>query len=186
MSYGYDSGIAFSKSVSDIDDEAAKLLDRLSGERQSDGQKTKPVVFVAHSLGGIVVKKVLVLLPIRVLKSDLSQALIIAHERSKYYADLSNSVRGLVFFAVPHRGSDSAYWATFAANLLRSLQLGFCTNPNFLKALQRNSETFSNISKQFIERGETLEIRTFYESKKIWNQLVCRYSLNVILPLYCC
>ena len=68
MSYGYDSGIAFSKSASDIDDEAAKLLDRLEGERQSGGQKTKPIFFVAHGLGGIVVKKVFVLRLTRVLK----------------------------------------------------------------------------------------------------------------------
>ena len=68
MSYGYDSGIAFSKSTSDIDDEAAKLLDRLDGERLSGGQKTKPIFFVAHSLGGIIVKKVFVLRSTRVLK----------------------------------------------------------------------------------------------------------------------
>ena len=45
-----------SKAVTDIDDAAATLLDRLDGERQ-DG-KTKPIIFISHSLGGIVVKKV--------------------------------------------------------------------------------------------------------------------------------
>lgn len=62
MSYGYDSDTAFSKSVTDIDDAAGMLLYRLDGDRQSMDEKSRPVVFVAHSLGGIVVKKVCLIL----------------------------------------------------------------------------------------------------------------------------
>jgi hypothetical protein len=62
MSYGYDSDTAFSKSVTDIDDAAIMLLDRLEGDRQSVDEKGRPVVFIAHSLGGIVVKKACLIL----------------------------------------------------------------------------------------------------------------------------
>ena len=58
MSYGYDSDTAFSKAVTDIDDVAAMLLDRLVGERHSPEEKSRAVIFIAHSLGGIVVKRV--------------------------------------------------------------------------------------------------------------------------------
>jgi predicted alpha/beta hydrolase family esterase len=58
MSYGYNSGTAFSKAVTDVDDEAAILLDMLDGIRRSQDEKTRSIIFVAHSLGGIVVKKV--------------------------------------------------------------------------------------------------------------------------------
>ena len=61
MSYGYNSRTAFTKAITDINDEAAMLLDRLNGERQSKDQKTRPIIFVSHNLGGIIVKKVRVL-----------------------------------------------------------------------------------------------------------------------------
>jgi len=64
MSYGYNSRTAFSEAVTDINDEAAMLLDRLDGEHQSKDQKTRPIIFISHSLGGIVVKKVSVLLSV--------------------------------------------------------------------------------------------------------------------------
>lgn len=100
------------------------------------------------------------------------KALIAAHERSSEYGDLLNCVRGSVFFAVPHRGADMAYWANFAANLLQITQLGFGTNNSFVHSLKRNSETLADISQQFIERGARLQIRTFYETEKLCNQLV--------------
>ena len=59
MSYGYDSTTAFSKSVTDIEDQATILIDALNSERGSPSEKNRPLMFIAHSLGGIIVKKVL-------------------------------------------------------------------------------------------------------------------------------
>jgi hypothetical protein len=98
--------------------------------------------------------------------------MILTHERSNYYSNLLKSVRGSVFFGVPHRGSDLAYWKNFAATILKVAQLGFGTNKNFVKPLRRNSAVFSEISQQFIERGADLQIRTFYETYKIGSFLV--------------
>ena len=59
MSYGYNSEKAFSMADTDIDVEAEMLLDRLNGERKdSKDGKTRRIIFIAHSLGGIIVKKV--------------------------------------------------------------------------------------------------------------------------------
>ena len=59
MSFGYNSDTFFSKSITDIKDTAASLLNRLNDERQSKEEKERPIIFISHSLGGIVVKKVL-------------------------------------------------------------------------------------------------------------------------------
>jgi hypothetical protein len=99
--------------------------------------------------------------------------MIIAHEKSKSYGSLLSRVHAAVFFGVPHRGSDCAYWAYFAARLLEFGQLGFRTNSNYVSALRRNSKTFADISQQFIDRGSMFHtIRTYYETEKMGNRLV--------------
>ena len=58
MSYGYNSNTAFSRAVTNIEVEAEALLDRMDGNRERDGEKSRPIIFIAHSLGGLIVKKV--------------------------------------------------------------------------------------------------------------------------------
>lgn len=166
MSYGYNSSTAFSRSVSDIEDQAGALLHALNVERMSPAQQKRPIIFVAHSLGGIIIKK----------------ALIIANERLSQYSSLLHSVSAMVLFGVPHRGADVAYWANFAANVLSASHLG--ANPNFVKTLQKNSRAFADISQQFIERAAHLKkIYTFYELDKLYNTLVVdKDSARLALP----
>jgi hypothetical protein len=98
--------------------------------------------------------------------------MIIAHERSREYGDLLYSVKGAMFFGTPHRGSDAAYWAAYAARVLKVIQSGRGTNDTFVSALQRNSEVFINVSEQWIERAAPLRIRTFYETERLYGELV--------------
>ena len=98
--------------------------------------------------------------------------MILTHERLGSYGDLLGCIKAVVFFGVPHHGADLAYWATFASQILQITQLGFVTSTNFVTALQKNSPAFLHISEQFIERGDKLKIRSFYETEKLYNQLV--------------
>jgi hypothetical protein len=99
--------------------------------------------------------------------------MILAHERANIYKEILDSIHSVVFFGVPHRGADQAYWAEFAATVVKVSQLGFGTNTNFVRDLKRNSSAFATIAQQFIERGAQLrQIRTFYETEKLLGQLV--------------
>jgi hypothetical protein len=57
MSFGYDSVLQFSKSVAHIGTFAEQLLEDLVSRRMGLAAR-RPIIFVCHSLGGIVVKKV--------------------------------------------------------------------------------------------------------------------------------
>lgn len=98
--------------------------------------------------------------------------MILAWERSELYSVLLNSIRGIIFLGVPHRGSDSAYWASLPTSILNYGSLGFVGSTDFLDSLKKNSESWRTITRQFVERGKSLQIRTFFETKKIGNTLV--------------
>jgi hypothetical protein len=56
MLFGYNSNVAFETSIAGVREQAENLLNRLSLKRR--GVTDRPIVFIAHSLGGIVVKRV--------------------------------------------------------------------------------------------------------------------------------
>jgi hypothetical protein len=58
MSFGYNSAVQFSKSDADINTFAEQLLEELLALRCTQVERHRPLVFICHSLGGIVFKKV--------------------------------------------------------------------------------------------------------------------------------
>ncbi|KAI9888001.1 MAG: hypothetical protein M1823_000122 [Watsoniomyces obsoletus] len=151
MSFGYDASLRLGAGLTDIHDQAGILLNRLYDERDSDELQKRPLLFICHSLGGLVMKK----------------ALILAWENPNKYKDLSESVKAAVFFGVPHRGADIAYWASLSVTLVNAVAMGSAINKAYLDALQRNSTVWCDISHSFVQRVPSLKIRTFYETRKV-------------------
>ncbi|KAF7509588.1 hypothetical protein GJ744_007626 [Endocarpon pusillum] len=59
MTFGYNAAAAFGQSTPDVIDHAKGLLSSLVAKREKSEEKDRPLIFVAHSLGGIVVKQAL-------------------------------------------------------------------------------------------------------------------------------
>lgn len=57
MSFSYNSSVQFSKSTSDVFVFADQLIEHLIGKREGEGEQRRPILFICHSLGGIVVKQ---------------------------------------------------------------------------------------------------------------------------------
>ncbi|KAF3280562.1 hypothetical protein TWF970_002776 [Orbilia oligospora] len=92
FTYGYSSATAFGSSAEGLDNTAFAILLELNFQRPSIKEQSRPVIFLGHSIGGILVKQV-----INLITTDLS-----------YYAGISDCVRGIVFLSTPHRFSHKA------------------------------------------------------------------------------
>ena len=126
---------------------AQTLLSDLAMLRGSELDRSKPLVFIAHSLGGIVVKDALSL-----SQNDLTQL-----------KEILPATIGVMFLGTPHHGSKAASLGKVAFEISRV----FFQNPNMdiLRGLERNSEILDRITRSFeqILAAGHLKVHSFRE-----------------------
>ncbi|KAF2471354.1 uncharacterized protein BDR25DRAFT_26099 [Lindgomyces ingoldianus] len=105
---------------------------------------SKPIAFVVHSLGGIIVKD--------------------AVRRSEIVRDQTKLI---IFLGTPHRGSAYAGWGQIASNLARLALQG--SNKKLLETLEVNNEVLDNIHEEFktIAFKGAFKIHSFQEARGI-------------------
>ncbi|KAF8247235.1 hypothetical protein K440DRAFT_551663 [Wilcoxina mikolae CBS 423.85] len=156
FTFGYDARVAGTKSVSRIPDIATILLSNISMEVDED--RPKPIIFICHSLGGIVCKK----------------AIHIAKDNPDYNP-LYRLIRGVVFMGTPHRGADAASLGALCAAAVKSV--GVPVNDKFIRSLKRGSNDLTDISNSFRNCQEHLvRIVSFYELE---SPIVTQESANL-------
>ncbi|PTB68134.1 hypothetical protein BBK36DRAFT_1114998 [Trichoderma citrinoviride] len=109
MIYGYDSAVAQSKSMQNIEDLSTTFHNSLLAS--AGFSPTRPIILIGHSLGGLIIKqvrdanKLSPLLP--AINSHANKSLI-TMSRSQIVDDqrLFRSIYGVVFFGTPHDGMD--------------------------------------------------------------------------------
>ncbi|OBT95600.1 hypothetical protein VE01_05937 [Pseudogymnoascus verrucosus] len=146
IAYGYDADVVnFTKVASQntIRDHAVNLMNDLAGHRR--WAPGRPIIFVAHSLGGLVCQKALILC---------------TNPTEDAQKDILSSTRGIAFLGTPHAGSDLARFATAVANFVR-FSLGKKSNTKLLEVLTKNSEVLADISNGFftmVRRRESTQM----------------------------
>ncbi|KAJ5108899.1 hypothetical protein N7456_005574 [Penicillium angulare] len=154
LSYGYNAHIA-QKSVASSNrliDHAQNLLGDLTADRGFCNASSRPLIFVAHSLGGLVCKKTIL----------LSQNSAEPHSR-----EIFNCLKGVVFMGTPHRGAWMADWAKIPASVFGIVK---STNVMLLDILQRDNQLLDSIQVDFLtmirrlrEGGRGIQITCFFE-----------------------
>jgi len=149
MTFQYDAKVVGNTSVSSVSDNARQLAELLRDKRDPlDGvDPNRPIVFIGHSLGGIVIKQAL-----QVANAD---------DKSSGIRQIAGATKGLVFFGTPHRGADPA-------KLLGPIVKAVATVPRkpsskFVAMLKTHSEGLLKVSQDFRPFAPQYALVSFYE-----------------------
>lgn len=142
-SYGYDTDWRKGKdNCLNIHHIGKQFLGEMSTSPNLANSET-PIVFIGHSLGGLIIKK----------------ALVLARQGTDY-ASLRKRFHTIYFMATPHRGSDSA-------DLLKNiLQLAHSSRA-YVADLVRGSGALQIINDEFRNYSEHVKLWSFYETQKL-------------------
>lgn len=107
MIYGYESAVAQSKSMQNIEDLSTTFHNSFLAS--AGASPTRPIILIGHSLGGLIIKQVSIpsYRDCSLLLTGTKQSLI-TMSRSKILNDqrLFRSIYGVMFFGTPHDGMD--------------------------------------------------------------------------------
>ncbi|TVY12820.1 Protein SERAC1, partial [Lachnellula arida] len=142
LTFGYNSNAAFGNTTADIIDHAKDLLGSLIDKREEENETRRQIIFIAHSLGGIIIK-----------------ALFLARIEPQYTSICESTIR-IVFFGIPHRGSDKAAYG-IASTVMHK------PTSKLLSALQSNSDVLARLTSDFRHQLPNYQIITFYETKQL-------------------
>ncbi|KAK0624144.1 hypothetical protein B0T14DRAFT_427376 [Immersiella caudata] len=121
--YGYDTSLVASQSFQNVTDIGKSLAAAVQGIRPSaEGAfEPRPIVFIAHSLGGLVVKEAIC----HMVKTD---------------PRVARCVYGLIFFGVPHNGLLVDPWLRIVENR---------PNEQLITALKPHSQYLQRLAQEF-------------------------------------
>ena len=150
-SFGYEAnGSTFfgDGSADRIQQHAHTLIAQLEAARALSSTAERPIIFVCHGLGGILVKQALA-------HSATQTSKNVEHRYSIYI-----STYGILFMGTPHSGIEHASWETIA----QEARTTGGDPSEILKALTKNSEILQNITDQFAPLVKQFHIYFFWES----------------------
>ncbi|MCJ1472419.1 hypothetical protein MMC13_001067 [Lambiella insularis] len=103
----------------------------------------RPLVFIGHCFGGIVIEK----------------ALVSAKLHEEDYPNIIRSVAGVIFLGTPHRGSNSQSKASVIASIASAISYG--EHSSLLKVVEKDSEMLADLLHDFTRTVNTVSIPVF-------------------------
>lgn len=159
LSFGYDAYVTDWKhmvSMQKVSSHANDLLHDLAAYRSTRiVERERPIIFIAHSLGGLVVKDAL-LTGWKNSDSSLSQIL--------------SSTRAIAFLGTPHTGSDLAVWAERLVGVLGIFKQ---VDAGIVALLRKDSEVLSRVHDDILKmiqypgkdtKQHRIAVTCFYEA----------------------
>lgn len=133
-----------SDSSNRIQQHAHTLVAELEAERALCGASERPIIFICHGLGGILVKKALAYTASRTSK------------KTEHLYSVFVATYGILFMGTPHDGIEDTSW-----RLMTQSHGGLPTE--LLGAITADSETLQNITDQFVPLMKRFHIYLFWE-----------------------
>lgn len=154
FTWGYDAdvgGIFSSAGQSTIEEHAGSLLSDLADLRHTPSRRRIPLIFVVHSLGGIIVKDAL-------NRSSSNEG--------TRWKEIAPATYGVIFLGTPHRGSKSASMGKMAFRITQV----FTQTPNLklLQGLEKHSDNLDMVGDSFRQTilKHNLTVYSFREERK--------------------
>ncbi|KAL2851263.1 ankyrin repeat-containing domain protein [Aspergillus pseudodeflectus] len=171
LTFGYDAdvvGLWDPAGMNGVSNHARDLLGALSHRRNQDDTADRKIIFVCHSLGGLVVEEAI----------NLSRVDAEAHIRQ-----IAECTLAIAFIGTPHHGSDLASWAKLATRLAGVVRRA---NADIVDVLQPGSQMLARIQNQFhnSQRIAPVAITCFYEDLPYQTIGVVVPHQSAILPGY--
>ncbi|GIJ85684.1 hypothetical protein Asppvi_004545 [Aspergillus pseudoviridinutans] len=154
LAYGYDAYVVRKSVVGSnrLIDHATNFLNDLTTDRDLHNAASRPIIFVAHDLGGLVCKEA-------ILRSR--------HNPDAHLRGVFNCTKGVIFMGTPHKGSWMADWAKISASALGLVK---STNKSLLDLLRTDNQLleaiqvdFWSMIRELRESGRRLEVICFFE-----------------------
>ncbi|KAL1957927.1 hypothetical protein VTO42DRAFT_5319 [Malbranchea cinnamomea] len=158
LMFGYNANVtAFMDGTSKdkLHNHAEQLAGHLYANRNLNNATERPIIFVCHSLGGLVVKKTL---------TYCSQ---LRHEKTQHLRSIFVSTYGILFLGTPHNGSDMAKWGSIIQSISHAVipKKIFDSSEQLLNILKTDNEHLQNINRDFSHIMKRFSVYFFHESK---------------------
>ncbi|KFY73630.1 hypothetical protein V499_06282 [Pseudogymnoascus sp. VKM F-103] len=161
MTFGYDASVIKLKGMvgdNNIRNHGKNLATDVSDQRRDC--RNRPIIFIAHSLGGLVCE----------------QALLYCMEKGKFLEKVFWATRGIIFMGTPHAGADLA---ALAHSLAKYLNIVRRTNKTLLDSLRRDSDELTAAQQRFqtllLKPEVNIEIYCFFEEQAV-------AAIGIIVP----